>query len=199
MFRSVMKRYNLAPGDFPDINDFRSKLAEQDFTKFPALRPKLIEELEAVLGVDIPRLMEALPRSLDSYSNTSDIQANPALVYDDIKLSWGEEPGNPFGESAAVSNEIWGLEEYVSKYQDKFNEFQRNGAVAGAAARTVLKRPNVDVASLRKIWELSDIDKDGQLDLKEFVIAMFLADMASEGHPVPDALDPLMIPPGKSV
>ena len=148
VFRSVMKRYNLAPGDFPDINDFRSKLAEQDFTKFPALRPKLIEELEAVLGVDIPRLMEALPRSLDSYSNTSDIQANPALVYDDIKLSWGEEPGNPFGESAAVSNDIWGLEEYVSKYQDKFNEFQRNGAVAGAAARTVLKRPNVDVASI---------------------------------------------------
>jgi hypothetical protein len=29
VFRTVMKKYNLAPGDFPDIRDFQDKLTEQ--------------------------------------------------------------------------------------------------------------------------------------------------------------------------
>ena len=58
VFRSVMKRYNLAPGDFPDIRDFQEKLAEMDFTKFHSLKQKLVDDVEGVLGNDIPRLME---------------------------------------------------------------------------------------------------------------------------------------------
>ena len=29
VFRTVMKKFNLAPGDFPDIRDFQDKLTEQ--------------------------------------------------------------------------------------------------------------------------------------------------------------------------
>ena len=57
-----MKKYNLAPGDFPDIQDFQSKLQEMDFTKFNRLKQKMIDDVEQVLGNDFPRLMEALPR-----------------------------------------------------------------------------------------------------------------------------------------
>ena len=53
-----MKKYNLAPGDFPDIRDFQEKLSEMDFTKFHGLKQKLIDDIEGVLGNDIPRLME---------------------------------------------------------------------------------------------------------------------------------------------
>jgi Domain of unknown function (DUF5600) len=53
-----MKKYNLAPGDFPDIRDFQEKLTEMDFTKFHSLKQKLIDDIEGVLGNDIPRLME---------------------------------------------------------------------------------------------------------------------------------------------
>ena len=53
-----MKKYNLAPGDFPDIRDFQEKLAEMDFTKFHSLKQKLVDDIEGVLGNDIPRLME---------------------------------------------------------------------------------------------------------------------------------------------
>ena len=31
-----MKKYNLAPGDFPDISDMQGKLREFDFSKFQA-------------------------------------------------------------------------------------------------------------------------------------------------------------------
>ena len=58
VFRTVMKKYNLAPGDFPDIRDFQEKLTEMDFTKFHSLKQKLIDDIEGVLGNDIPRLME---------------------------------------------------------------------------------------------------------------------------------------------
>lgn len=58
VFRTVMKKYNLAPGDFPDIRDFQDKLSEMDFTKFHGLKQKLIDDIEGVLGNDIPRLME---------------------------------------------------------------------------------------------------------------------------------------------
>lgn len=55
-----MKKYNLAPGDFPDIRDFQEKLTEMDFTKFHSLKQKLIDDIEGVLGNDIPRLMEGM-------------------------------------------------------------------------------------------------------------------------------------------
>ena len=34
VFKSVLKRHNLAAGDFPDLEDFRSKLKEHEFSKF---------------------------------------------------------------------------------------------------------------------------------------------------------------------
>lgn len=43
VFRTVMKKYNLAPGDFPDLADFQSKLTDLDFTKFHSLRPKVCD------------------------------------------------------------------------------------------------------------------------------------------------------------
>ena len=41
MFRTVMKKYNLAAGDFPDLADFQSKLQDMDFTKFHSLRMRV--------------------------------------------------------------------------------------------------------------------------------------------------------------
>ena len=74
------------------------------------------------------------------------------------------------------------------------NVLANNGYCSGAAARKVLQGTGAPVASLRKIWGLADLDKDGQLSLEEFVIAMYLADQAKEGVEVPDELDPTMIP-----
>lgn len=195
VFRSVMKRYNLAPGDFPEINDFRSKLVEQDFTKFASLKVKLLDELETVLSIDIPRLMEALPRATDTYGPSKDVpMVTPSLVFDESKPQWGAEE-NPFGDDTPSSG--WGLQDYVAGYQSRFNENQKNCLISGQAAKVVLRRDNVPVATLRRIWDLSDIDKDGHLDLEEFVVAMFLADMAAEGHDIPAVLDPAMVPPSK--
>lgn len=48
VFRAVMKQHNLAPGDFPDLEPFRSKLADTNFIKFPKLKVKMLEDLDEV-------------------------------------------------------------------------------------------------------------------------------------------------------
>uniref|UniRef100_A0A3Q3H0Z7 Epidermal growth factor receptor pathway substrate 15 like 1 n=1 Tax=Kryptolebias marmoratus TaxID=37003 RepID=A0A3Q3H0Z7_KRYMA len=50
---------------------------------------------------------------------------------------------------------------------------------------------------LGKIWDLSDLDKDGHLDKEEFTVAMHLVYRTMEKEPVPSSLPPSLIPPSK--
>lgn len=65
-FRSVHKKRNIPPGDFPDLNKFKSVAREMDFTEFPRIdgsrlkNGKLMTELDRAMSEDIPRLMENL-------------------------------------------------------------------------------------------------------------------------------------------
>eukprot|EP01036_Dinobryon_divergens_P022737 gene22737-31024_t len=216
VFRSVMKKWGLAAGDFPDLHDFQDKLREHDFSKFNSLKPRLVEDAETVLGNDFPRLMEALPRSYDPSgsqslaSNGRDI--NGALVYDappartsasvgkagdEDNNPWTDDASNPFGEPADGASSGWELAEYIPTYTPQFNTVQKGGFVTGGAAKGIMSGSGLPTATLRKIWELSDCDRDGQLDLNEFVLAMVLIEGAKNGEQIPAQLDPAMIPPGK--
>ena len=42
VFRTVLKTHHLAPGDFPDIDNFRNRLLDMNFGKFPKLKSKLL-------------------------------------------------------------------------------------------------------------------------------------------------------------
>jgi Domain of unknown function (DUF5600) len=57
VFRTILKKYNLAAGDFPDLTSFSAKLKEAKFSEFSALRQEKIDELDHVLNVEIPALM----------------------------------------------------------------------------------------------------------------------------------------------
>ncbi|KAM9849062.1 epidermal growth factor receptor substrate 15 isoform 2-T2 [Aulostomus maculatus] len=48
-----------------------------------------------------------------------------------------------------------------------------------------------------KVWELSDLDRDGMLDRDEFSVAMYLVYRALEGESVPMSLPPPLVPPSK--
>lgn len=110
----------------------------------------------------------------------------------------------------------WALAEYIPTYSNQFDAIQKNGKVTGGAAKGVLSASGKSIvisfhwsldneyrfiglptATLKKIWDLSDIDRDGQLDLHEFVIALFITDMVKQGAEVPQQLDSEMYPPGK--
>lgn len=49
----------------------------------------------------------------------------------------------------------------------------------------------------RSVWELSDIDKDGMLDMDEFSVAMYLCRQSQSGFPIPAELPADVVPPSK--
>lgn len=57
VFRTILKKHNLAAGDFPEIQSFASKLGEVKFSEFSNFSQKKIDELDQVLNVEIPKLM----------------------------------------------------------------------------------------------------------------------------------------------
>ncbi|XP_074544451.1 epidermal growth factor receptor substrate 15-like 1 isoform X2 [Halichoeres trimaculatus] len=72
-----------------------------------------------------------------------------------------------------------------------------NGLLSGDKVRPILINSKLPLDVLGKIWDLSDIDKDGQLDKDEFTVAMHLVYRAMEAEPVPATLPSSLIPPSK--
>uniref|UniRef100_A0AAR2LQM6 Epidermal growth factor receptor pathway substrate 15 n=1 Tax=Pygocentrus nattereri TaxID=42514 RepID=A0AAR2LQM6_PYGNA len=71
------------------------------------------------------------------------------------------------------------------------------GMLTGDKVKPVLLNSKLPVDVLGRVWELSDIDRDGMLDKDEFAVAMYLVYRALENEPVPVALPPSLVPPSK--
>lgn len=71
------------------------------------------------------------------------------------------------------------------------------GMLTGDKVKPVLLNSKLPVDILGRVWELSDIDRDGMLDRDEFSVAMYLVYRALEGEPVPMSLPPPLVPPSK--
>ncbi|XP_029938310.1 epidermal growth factor receptor substrate 15 isoform X2 [Salarias fasciatus] len=71
------------------------------------------------------------------------------------------------------------------------------GMLTGEKVKPVLLNSKLPVDILGRVWELSDLDRDGMLDRDEFSVAMYLVYRALEGEPVPMSLPPPLVPPSK--
>ncbi|KAM9067136.1 intersectin-2 isoform 7-T8 [Sarcophilus harrisii] len=83
------------------------------------------------------------------------------------------------------------------KYRQKFNSLDKGmtGYLSGLQARNALLQSNLSQTQLATIWNLADVDGDGQLKAEEFILAMHLTDMARAGQPLPLTLPPELVPP----
>uniref|UniRef100_A0A8D8PL38 Intersectin-2 n=2 Tax=Culex pipiens TaxID=7175 RepID=A0A8D8PL38_CULPI len=83
------------------------------------------------------------------------------------------------------------------KYTQLFNTTDRNrsGFLTGPQARNIMVQTKLPQANLAQIWALADMDSDGRLGCEEFVLAMYLCDLALQGEKVPAVLPPELIPP----
>ncbi|XP_078280078.1 epidermal growth factor receptor substrate 15-like 1 isoform X5 [Rhinoraja longicauda] len=72
-----------------------------------------------------------------------------------------------------------------------------NGLLSGDKVKPVLINSNLPLDVLGRVWDLSDVDKDGHLDRDEFAVAMHLVYRALEKEPVPPALPSTLLPPSK--
>ncbi|XP_062411867.1 epidermal growth factor receptor substrate 15-like 1 isoform X6 [Sardina pilchardus] len=88
--------------------------------------------------------------------------------------------------------------EEKSKFDGIFESLSPvNGLLSGEKVKPVLMNSKLPLDVLGKVWDLSDIDKDGHLDRDEFAVAMHLVYRALEKEPVPSVLPSTLIPPSK--
>jgi len=205
VFRAIMKKHNLAPGDFPDINRFTEKLKESKFSEFHSLKMDQIQLLEDCLTNHLPRLMEELPSEKDTpetlRAKLGDAGGAVPLPTRAAKFGKAESPSgaaNPFG-AAEDEGDYWALEESAERLKDSFEALgPQGGFLSPGTAKDVLLKTGLQKDQLRQIWNLSDIDKDGYFDHHEYVVAMFLCDaVIQKGRPIPAELPMSVIPPSK--
>eukprot|EP00429_Kryptoperidinium_foliaceum_P006789 CAMPEP_0176020954 /NCGR_PEP_ID=MMETSP0120_2-20121206/10165_1 /TAXON_ID=160619 /ORGANISM="Kryptoperidinium foliaceum, Strain CCMP 1326" /LENGTH=559 /DNA_ID=CAMNT_0017354063 /DNA_START=16 /DNA_END=1692 /DNA_ORIENTATION=- len=198
VFRTILKKYNLAPGDFPDITSFSSKLREVKFSEFSTLSQKQIDALDEVLNKDIPALMEELPSERDSPETLrakmgGAIGANKnvsAMPVPKTGTKYGKAESyesNPFGYGQDDQDHYWALQESADRLLPSFEALgPEGGFLSTQKARDVLVKTGLSKDQLRQIWNLSDMDRDGLFDHDEYVVAMFLCDaVIQKGRPIP--------------
>lgn len=209
VFRTILKKYNLAPGDFPDITTFSAKLKDIKFSEFNSLQQSHIELLDVALNSDIPKLMEMLPSEKDTPESLRAKGGAAKASSTNVPMpSRAEKFGkkdtneaNPFGVGADDEDNYWALADSSERLRDSFEALGPDGGfLAPQIARDVLMKTGLAKEQLRQIWNLSDIDRDGYFDHEEYVVAMFLCDaVIQKGRPIPDSLPTTVIPPSKRV
>ena len=57
VFEEVRNQYHLSEGDMPSIDEFRGVLQRMDFYSFPPIDRKVLNQLQEMLTVDIPKII----------------------------------------------------------------------------------------------------------------------------------------------
>ncbi|KAF9412213.1 endocytosis defective- protein [Podila epigama] len=87
------------------------------------------------------------------------------------------------------------------KYAEIFSSLQPiNGYITGVQARQIFMNSGLHVVQLGQIWDICDIDQDGNMDFDEFCLALrfVYASINGEISEIPSSLPPHMIPPSKA-
>ncbi|KAL7061430.1 hypothetical protein AAHC03_0897 [Spirometra sp. Aus1] len=193
IYEVISRQQRISLGDFPPVEKMRALLANQDFKSFNSLQPKLIAAVDSMLTVDIARLMQMIPQEqkVDSNAFKPEVRGGAFETFE-----------TPFGVGAAEGinrgkyESSWVVETEVP---DAFEIFQSlnpcDGKISGEVARVEMLKSHLPANTLRRIWTLCDIDKDGYLNSDEFALAKYLMKLKLEGHELPTSLPLHLYPP----
>ncbi|XP_064136978.1 epidermal growth factor receptor substrate 15-like 1 isoform X3 [Loxodonta africana] len=109
------------------------------------------------------------------------------------------DTSSPLTAAAPPAEAHWAVRvEEKAKFDGIFESLLPiNGLLSGDKVKPVLMNSKLPLDVLGRVWDLSDIDKDGHLDRDEFAVAMHLVYRALEKEPVPAVLPPSLVPPAK--
>eukprot|EP01128_Nolandella_sp_AFSM9_P004852 TRINITY_DN2269_c0_g1_i1.p1 TRINITY_DN2269_c0_g1~~TRINITY_DN2269_c0_g1_i1.p1 ORF type:complete len:844 (+),score=222.56 TRINITY_DN2269_c0_g1_i1:117-2534(+) len=100
------------------------------------------------------------------------------------------------GAAGGMSSDPWAVTpENQAKYRQYFAQANPvNGQLGAVAAKNLFMQSQLGQDDLAKIWNLSDMNKDGQLDEREFIVAMHLVDLRRlKNQPIPQQLPPQVL------
>ena len=194
IFTSLQREHQISPGDFPSIGRMQEVLEHQDFTKFHIMKPKLIENVDNMLQIDIARLMQMIPHEQEYKEEGADVKGGAFDTMNDSLFGYGRGEGIDEGRG----EQEWVVDQEKYKYDESFEKMNPiNGKITGAAAKSEMVRSRLPNSILGKVWKLADVDKDGMLDADEWALANHLIKIKLEGHELPVILPDHLIPPSK--
>uniref|UniRef100_A0A095C7R7 EH domain-containing protein 1 n=1 Tax=Schistosoma haematobium TaxID=6185 RepID=A0A095C7R7_SCHHA len=227
IYDSISRLHHVSPGDFPKLSHMQSILSEQDFTNFPSLKERLIEQVDVMLTQEIPKLMQMIPieqtaavqqgKSLikggafndsviDSpFTADADMAINRGRYSDKSALE--DDKDELIKKSGVTANNKVQMKSSVHfllncsapSFLNEFESLQPvDGLLCGSGRlKAKLMESHLPNITLSRIWKLSDIDKDGYLDIDEFIVAKRLVSIAINGGEIPETLPGHLIPPSK--
>lgn len=196
VYGRIQRDHQISLGDFPDMKRMQEQLMHHDFTKFHALKPKLIEIVDQMLSVDIARLMQMIPNEEAVMSRDPQVKGGAFDTMNQSMFGYGRGEGVDEGRGERE----WVVNQNKMDYDESFDRLNPiNGKITGAAAKQEMVKSKLPNSVLGKIWKLADIDKDGMLDMDEWALANHLIKIKLEGHDLPADLPEHLIPPSKKM
>lgn len=187
-FKKIQALHSLPVGDFPHVNKFRETLRRFKISQFPKMDQKMMQGLDHVLSVEMPKLMKMLP---------SDVSYNGDDVVKSVKNPFATDP-----TKVAVKTG-WIIDGSTkARYDNEFYQLPLvGGMLQSKQAYDVLMATGLPQPTLKVLWELADIDQDGKLDNDEFAIAIYLTEQLKKGilKTLPDGLPLSLVPPSKRI
>ncbi|XP_012580600.1 PREDICTED: EH domain-containing protein 1 [Condylura cristata] len=193
IYQKIEREHQISPGDFPNLRKMQELLQTQDFSKFQALKPKLLDTVDDMLANDIARLM-VMVRQEES------LMPSQAVKGGAFEGTMNGPFGHGYGEGAGegIDDVEWVVGKDKPTYDEIFYTLSPvNGKITGANAKKEMVKSKLPNTVLGKIWKLADVDKDGLLDDEEFALANHLIKVKLEGHELPADLPPHLVPPSK--
>lgn len=191
---ALLQRENhISPGDFPNLKRMQEQLVHHDFTKFHALKPKLLETVDTMLAQDIARLMQMIPLEA-AHIEAPQVTGGAFDGVSDSPFGIGKGEGVDEGRG----DPEWIVSQKKYEYDDTFDKLNPvDGKITGAAAKSEMVKSKLPNSVLGKIWKLADIDKDGMFDADEWALANHLVQIKLDGNDLPVELPEHLIPPSK--
>ncbi|NWU73919.1 EHD2 protein, partial [Pterocles burchelli] len=164
----------------------QEQLLVHDFTRFPGPKPRMLEALDELLTTDIAALMPLLRQEeLDAPENIG-VQGG---AFDGARQ--GPFSALEEDEEEGEEDEEWAVMKDKAKYDEIFYGLAPlGGKLSGRRARGWMVSSNLPSSVLGRIWQLSDVDRDGMLDAEEFALAGHLIGVKLEGRGLPTDLPP---------
>mmetsp|Transcript_3874 Transcript_3874/g.6054 ORF Transcript_3874/g.6054 Transcript_3874/m.6054 type:complete len:599 (-) Transcript_3874:244-2040(-) len=94
IYETLQIRENVARADFPEMTSFREHLKEVELNKLPKLKKSLMEILEGVFSVEVPRLMESIPGS-ESINQTDPVVLLRQMLISGLPILKHARSGKP--------------------------------------------------------------------------------------------------------
>nr|CAD7265342.1 unnamed protein product [Timema shepardi] len=196
IFEQVQLKYQVSPGDFPDIRKMKMQLAIYDFSRFRTVNQRLLDVVDEMLATDIANLMALIPQEEASTMDKRIIEGGAFSVVSDKSTPFGYKRGE--GIDAGAGDPEWVVAKKLTQYNEIFQALKPvKGKIMRTAAKTEMVKSKLPNTVLGKIYLLADVDEDGLLDAEEFALVMHLINVKLEGHDLPAELPSHLIPPSK--